>query len=108
MAINRKTSVIKKQETAKEETKVTYQVKVTRAKDIESAIMFDMDVNGVKIYGCSYKELQRKDGSGSFYKIDLPQRKGSDGKWYSVAWFKITEDIQEIIEKQIEDLINKD
>lgn len=103
MAINRK-----KQETAKEESKVTYQVKVTRANDIESAIMFDLDVNGVKIYGCSYKELQRKDGSGSFYKINLPQRKGSDGKYYSIAWFPIDNAMQEEIEKQIEDLINKD
>lgn len=106
MAINRK-----KNEAPKAENKAPewdYEIQVTRAKDIQSAIMFDMRVNGVMIYGCSYKELQRKDGSGSFFKIDLPQRKGSDGKWYSVAWFKITDDIQEVIEKQIEDLINKD
>lgn len=106
MAINRK-----KNEAPKAENKTNewqYEIQVTRAKDLGNAIMFDVKVNGIMIYGCSYKELQRKDGSGSFYKIDLPQRKGSDGKWYSVAWFKISDADQEIIEKQIEDLINKD
>ena len=53
----------------------------------------------------SYKELQRKDGSGSFVKIDFPSRKGSDGKYYSHAWFKIEDAMIGDIEKQIEALI---
>ena len=77
MAINKSA----KKET-KEETK-KYDIKVTRAKELQNCIMFDMEVNGVVIYGCSYRELNRKDGSGSFVKINFPQRKGSDDKYPS-------------------------
>ena len=95
MAINKKA----KKEAADERS---YEVKVTRAKDIEKCIMFDMEVNGVAIYGCSYRELQRKDGSGSFPKVNFPQRKGSDGNYYNYAWFKISDEIMDVIEKGIE------
>lgn len=82
-----------------------YDIKVTRAHELENAVMFDMDVNGVTIYGCNYKTLLRKDGSGEFIKIGFPSRKGSDGKWYSQAYFKITDEMAEEIEAQIDKLI---
>lgn len=96
MAINKSA----KKETKEEAKK--YDIKVTRAKELQNCIMFDMEVNGVVIYGCSYRELNRKDGSGSFVKINFPQRKGSDDKYYNYAYFKITDDMIPEIEKQIE------
>lgn len=80
-------------------------IKVTRAKDLDKVIMFDMEVNGVTIYGCSYKTLQKKDGSGDFAKVDFPSRKGSDDKWYHIAYVKLSDADIETIEKGIEALI---
>lgn len=79
-----------------------YELKVTRAKDFGTWISFDVEVNGIQIYGCTYRELQRKDGSGSFAKINFPQRKGSDDKYYNYVYFKITDAMVDEIEKGIE------
>ena len=79
-------------------------IEVTRATEIKGkdVIMFDMKVNDVTIYGCSYRELERKDGSGSFAKIGFPSRKGSDDKWYSHAFVKLSDADIDAIEKGIE------
>lgn len=89
----------------KQEKELSYDIKVTRAHELENCVMFDMDVNGVMIYGCNYRTLERKDGSGEFVKIGFPSRKGSDGKYYSQAYFKVTDEIAEDIEAQIDKLI---
>ena len=89
----------------KQEKEVSYDIKVTRAHELENCVMFDMEVNGVTIYGCSYRTLERKDGSGEFIKIGFPSRKGNDGKYYSQAYFKVTDEIAEDIEAQIGKLI---
>lgn len=89
----------------KQEREVTYEVKVTRAHELENCVMFDVEVNGVTIYGCNYRTLERKDGSGEFIKIGFPSRKGSDGKYYSQAYFKVTDEIAADIESQIDKLI---
>lgn len=95
MAIQRK---------AKAEAQATqFEVEVTRAKELDNGtIMFDMVVNGVSVYGCSYKTLKRKDNGEEFAKIGFPSRKGSDGKYYNQAYFKIDEDTLKHIEKAIE------
>ena len=88
-----------------EEKKVSdHVIEVTRANDLKDkdVIMFDMKVNDVVIYGCSYRELERKDGSGSFAKIGFPSRKGSDDKWYSHAYVKLSGADIVAIEKGIE------
>jgi DNA-binding cell septation regulator SpoVG len=74
----------------------TYEVAVTRAHEFDNGnIVFDMIVNGVKIFG-----MKALEGSkGSF--ISFPQRKGTDGNYYNNAWFKITEELQAEIEDQI-------
>ena len=60
---------------------------------------FDMTVNGISIYGC--RVVENKDGDF----IGLPQRKGNDGKWYSIVWARFsTEDTWDIlaeVEKQL-------
>ena len=58
--------------------KVEYVVNVLRAKDftekskLDTNVAFDMEINGIKIYGCWLKEGTSKDG-----------------KDYSVIWFPI-------------------
>ena len=81
------------------------EVKVTRASVYkEGAYAFDMVVNGVTIYGCWLKQGTKNGKDYSF--IDFPSRKGSDGKYYNHAWFNITKEVQDNIEKQIEGLLN--
>lgn len=86
----------------KKETKetTTYNVEVTRAKEIKGSYAFDMTVNGVKIYGCWLKESKK---GGNF--ISFPSYKGSDDKYYSHVWFEIDDDTQKSIEDQIEKLL---
>lgn len=98
---------IKKKVTEEAKT-VDHQIKVIRAKDIEGkdVIMFDVTVNDVTIYGCSYRELERKDGSGSFPKIGFPSRKGDNDKWYNHAYVKFTEADIDAIEKGIEAVLD--
>ena len=98
MAINKK---------AKAEAEATqYDIQVTRAKELDNGtIMFDMTVNGVQVYGCSYKTLKRKDNGEEFAKIGFPSRKGSDGKYYNQAYFKIDDDLVKVIEKAIEGVL---
>lgn len=95
MAIQRK---------AKAEAEVTnYDIKVTRAKELDNGtIMFDMTVNGVQVYGCSYKTLKRKDNGEEFAKIGFPSRKDSDGNYYNQVYFKVNDDLVKVIEKAIE------
>lgn len=98
MAISKKSS----------EEKKSYEVKVTRAKDFskdgKTTIAFDMEANGVTIYGCWYRTATNKKGE-EFASISFPSRKGEDGKYYSHAYFKIEADVLADIEKQIEALI---
>lgn len=89
-----------KAENAKAEN---YDIKVTRANALDNGVvMFDMVVNGVKIYGCNYRVLSRKDGSGDFGKIGFPSRRGNDGNYYNEVYFSISNEIVENIEKQLE------
>ena len=87
------------------ETKETLKIEVTRAKELPDVVMFDMTVNGVTIYGCSYKTFERKDGSGEFAKIDFPSRKGNDGKYYKHAYVKLSAEDVTTIEEQLNALI---
>ena len=81
------------------ETKVNYEVEVTRAKEFKdkNSIAFDMIVNGINIYGMWYRE-GIKDGK-EWSMINFPSH-GVDGKYYNYAWFPISRELKEdIIEK---------
>ena len=78
----------------------TFTVKVTRAKQIKNNVAFDMEVNGVMIYGCWLKETKAGKNFVSF-----PSYKGSDGKYYSHAFFKISDELEADIEAQLEKLV---
>ena len=98
---------IKRNNKAAEEAKQSFQIEVTRAKELDNGtIMFDMIVNSINIYGCSYKTLSRKDGSGEFAKIGFPSRKGNDEKWYNHVYFKVTDAEVDVIERGIEAVLN--
>lgn len=74
---------------------------IDKTKVFESGtITFDMTLNGVKIYGCFVHEGK----NGDF--ISLPQRKGSDGKYYSIVWARFSEEDEEAILKEVERVLN--
>lgn len=76
----------------KENNEVTVSAKVTRANQVNDTVFFDMEVNGVSIYGCKVVEGSK----GDF--ISFPSHKGKDGKYYNHAWIKLSdEDTKEII-----------
>lgn len=73
---------------------------VIRARVLDSgSVVADLNINGIIIYGCFVVETEM----GDF--ISLPQRKGSDGKYYSIVWARFskkdTEDIIAEIEKKL-------
>ena len=51
------------------------------------AILFDLELNGVCIYGC-HIAVSRDDKEF----IGFPSRKGNDGKYYSVAYASLSDD----------------
>ena len=84
----------------KKETENTLQIKITRAKQFkDGCTVFDMVVNGVSIYGCRVVEGKK----GDF--VSFPAYKGSDGKYYSHAYVKLSDEDTELIVKQVEDMI---
>ena len=90
----------------KKEKRVDYVVNVLRAKDLtensklDTNVAFDMEVNGIKIYGCWLKEGPGKDGK-EYSLISLPSKKGKDENYYSVAWFPISMELTKEIREQI-------
>lgn len=75
---------------------------VNRAKMLDNGhVTFDITINGITIYGCFVVESEK----GDF--ISLPQRKGNDGKYYSIAWARFSEqdtkDIIAEVEKKLND-----
>ena len=107
MAISKKNTK-KATEEKKQEVIQDNKIEVTSAKELENVIMFDALINGVKIYGMSYREVEKKDGSGTFAAIDFPSRKGNDGKWYAHAWVKLSDKDVDVIERGIEALIQQE
>ena len=73
-------------------------LKVTSRK--EKKINFNARVNGVTIYGMQYIEYVNKEGQpGSM--IVPPSYKGSNGQYYNNAWFPISRELKDDIEKQL-------
>ena len=95
----------------KTEDKVNYECTVlaVRKTKFEDRVMFDMDVNGVKIYSCVLKEVTvKKDGEkykkgDKCYMINLPQEK-SGYKWYDRVWFPISCKITDSVVDQVQKL----
>ena len=83
----------------------TYDVKVTRAKEIkEGQVVFDMVVNGINIYSCWYREGKDKNGK-DYTMISFPSQKADNGKYYNHCWFKIEDSLKDEIVAQLQKLV---
>lgn len=90
--------------TNKTETQ-NFDVKVTRAKEVnEGQVVFDMDVNGITIYGCWYREGKNKNGE-DYTMVSFPSQKADNGKYYNHCWFKIDDSLKEEIVAQLQKLV---
>lgn len=80
-------------------------IKVTRAREFENGgLVFDMVVNGVTIYGCSWVEGS-KDGRDYAF-VSFPSRQSKkDNKWYNIAYVKLTDADVKNIEGQIDSIL---
>lgn len=82
----------------------TYSVRVDRVQAVkENTFAFDMTVNGIKIFGCFYRQ-GIKDGK-EWSMITFPSHKGNNGKYYNYVMFPITKELQAEIERQMTSLL---
>lgn len=97
----------------KNTSKTEYNVKVLAARETKSddIVMVDIEVNGVKIYSCILKEIIcKKDGDvhkkgDVCYVLNLPQEKGTDGKYYDRVWFPTSTKLIDSIREQVEEIL---
>lgn len=88
-----------------EKTETKYTVKVTRAREIkktekEQVIAFDVNVNGVTIYGMIYRSGVSNKGK-EYELVSFPARKGTDDTYYNHCWFPVSRELQASIVEQI-------
>ena len=103
MAFSKKNSTEKKE----------YIVKVLAARETknDAIVMVDIDVNGVKIYSCILKELTVKEDGKKYkkgdkcYVLNLPQEKGTDGKYYDRVWFPRSNDMIDSVVEQVSEML---
>lgn len=89
----------------KTENTQNYDVKVTRAKELEAGtIVFDTVVNGITIYGMFYRAGLDKNGK-EYELISFPSHKGKDDKYYNYVWFKIDDELKAEIIAQLGKLV---
>ena len=95
----------------KEQTdKRTYVVNVLNVRETknDAILMLDIDVNGVKIYSCIFKEVTvKKDGQkykkgDKCYVLSLPSEKSGD-KYYDRVWFPVSNETMDTIIEQIKE-----
>ena len=102
MASNFKNQKTRKdQKTARPE--YDYDLKVVRALDGKYGILFDLDINHVRVYGC--RVCETRDGKqfiGFPQKADRKEAK----KFWSIVYAPLTDDQTEDILGQIADLLN--
>lgn len=80
-------------------------INVTRAREFENGgLVFDMVVNGVTIYGCQWIEGEKNGKEYAF--VSFPSRQSKkDGKYYNIAYVKLSDDDTKNIESQIDALL---
>lgn len=84
----------------KEQTVVS-DLQVLRAKEYKGTTFLDLQVNGVKIYGCRFVEGK----NGDF--ISFPSYKGNDGKYYNYAYVDLDEAMVKLIDEQLDKLLGE-
>ena len=83
----------------KKEVNVEVNAKVIRANQVDDLVFFDVEINGVTIYGC--KVIEGKNGDF----ISFPSHKGKDGKYYNHAYIKLSDDQAKDIISQVENML---
>lgn len=83
---------------------INHDVVVTRAKETDRGIRFSMDVNGVSINGCYWREGEKNGKDYCF--VAFPSYKGSDEKYYNHAYVKLSDEDLKTIESMITKIIN--
>ena len=83
----------------KKDVNAEVNAKVVRANQVEDFVFFDVEINGVTIYGC--KVVEGKNGDF----ISFPSHKGKDGKYYNHAYIKLTDEQAKDIISQVENMI---
>ena len=82
-------------------------IEVTRARIINGKngefVVFDMTVNGVTIYGCNWVEGENEKGEYAF--ADFPSQKGKDGKYYHIAYVRLSDADNAEIKSQLGKLL---
>lgn len=92
----------------KEVEKMVNEIKVLKVRPVnDTTYAIDIEVNGIKIYGCFYREGV-KDGK-EWSLISLPSTKGQDKdgntKYYDIVWFPISKEMVQDVAKQIESML---
>lgn len=84
--------------------RVQHVYSVRRAKEFDDGgIVFDLNVDDITIYGCRIIQGKKDDF------VAFPQRKGTDGNYYSHVYLALTEEeTEEILEKVGEVLADDD
>ena len=83
----------------KKDVNVEVNAKVVRANQVDDIVFFDVEINGVTIYGC--KVVEGKNGDF----ISFPSHKGKDGKYYNHAYIKLTDEQTKEIISQVENML---
>lgn len=93
---------VKRTGTEKKEVKaVNHMIQVVRAKEFDNgSIVFDMEINGIMVYGCNWIEGKKEDGT-EYAFASFPSKKGTDGKYYHIAFAKLSDLDNKTIEDQI-------
>lgn len=87
----------------------TFKVENVRKTKNDKLLIIDLDINGVKVYSCFFKEITvKKDGKkykagDTAYVIQLPQEKGS--KYHDRVWCPISNENMLSIIEQIKALL---
>lgn len=83
----------------KKEVDVEVNAKVVRANQVKDLVFFDVEINGVTIYGC--KVVEGKNGDF----ISFPSHKGKDDKYYNHAYIKLSDEQTKEIISQVENML---
>ena len=73
----------------------------------DAILMVDLNVNGVKIYSCIFKEVTVKNDGKKYkagdtcYMLSLPSEKVGD-KYFDRVWFPISNAIIDKVKEQVE------
>lgn len=98
-------SLSRKNNQEREEVK-GHDIEVEHVRDTDKyGVFFDLCINGVSIYGCSWVEGKKKDGA-EYRFVSFPSHKGKDDKYYNYAYVKLSDNDIDNIEKALQDALD--